>query len=558
MNVKVNNRSVSISRSKSESESESESGSGTESESEKKEKQINYLDVLKHMIPLICLLTIHNHHTTFIEMYTSIEQNKYLSNIFLEQVKSWWNKNIDLKNLKEFITIYIKYMSTNKEINQIITTVKELFTKAKHNYNDLSSLIDTYLIPQEIERKDNAEFSTPFKLRQEMIDKIPPEFWSNPNHKIFEPCSGKGGFLVDILNRFDNGLKDIILDSEERFKHIVEKCIYFSDINSTNIYVCKLLLNPNKKYTLNFNEGDTLDCDIQKKWNITHFDAIIGNPPFQNKQISKGKRGGGDLLWNKFVIKSLKEIKDNSYLVFVHPSGWRKPESENSKYNGLYKLMTNENQMLYLEIHSTDDGMKVFKCGTRYDWYIIQKTKAVKPTIVKDEDGKLLEIDTSKWPFLPNKMFTPIFKCLSTTSNDTASNCKIIFSRSNYGSDKKWVQSDKTDEYKYPLIHSTPQKGVRYMYSSKNNNGHFGVPKVIFGESGIYNSIIDFKGEYGMTQGTMAIPIESEKEGKDIKLCIESATFKEMMNACSWSNFRIDWRLFTYFKKNFWLSIDTK
>jgi hypothetical protein len=539
------------------SESESDNNSETEGESENKVKQVNYMQILKHMIPLICLLTIHTNEITFIEMYTRLEQNQSLCNIFLEQVKSWWNKNIDLKMIKQFITIYIKYMSSNKEINQIITTIKELFIKAKHNYNELSSLIDTYLIPQEIEKKDNAEFSTPYKLRQDMINKIPTEFWSNPNHKVFEPCSGKGGFLVDILNRFDHGLKDIITDSEERYKHIVENCIYFSDINATNIYVCKLLLNPNEKYTLHYNEGDTLNCDITKKWNLTHFDAIIGNPPFQNKQISKGKRGGGDLLWNKFVVKSLQETKENGYLVFVHPSGWRKPESENSKYNGLYKLMTNDNQMLYLEIHSTEDGIKVFKCGTRYDWYIIQKVQRFKNTIVKDEDGKVIEIDTAKWAFLPNKMFDTIYKCLSTNPNDTALRCNILFSRSNYGSDKKWVQATKNTEFKYPLIHSTPQKGVRYLYSSKNTNGHFGVPKVIFGETGIYNSIIDFKGEYGMTQGTMGIPIESEKEGNDIKLCIESEIFKQMMNACSWSNYRIDWRLFTYFKKNFWVSINT-
>jgi len=46
-----------------------------------------------------------------------------------------------------------------------------------------SKLIDKYFIPQELEKKSNAEVSTPFKLRQEMLDKIPVEFWTSWNIK---------------------------------------------------------------------------------------------------------------------------------------------------------------------------------------------------------------------------------------------------------------------------------------------------------------------------------------------------------------------------------------
>ena len=66
---------------------------------------------------------------------------------------------------------------------------------------ELSIMIDKYLIPQELEKKNNAEVSTPFKLRQEMLDKVPVEFWTSKK-KVFELCSGKGGFIVDIIDRF--------------------------------------------------------------------------------------------------------------------------------------------------------------------------------------------------------------------------------------------------------------------------------------------------------------------------------------------------------------------
>ena len=39
-----------------------------------------------------------------------------------------------------------------------------------------------------------------------MLDKIPVEFWTSIK-KVFEPCTGKGGFIIDIIDRFMNGLE---------------------------------------------------------------------------------------------------------------------------------------------------------------------------------------------------------------------------------------------------------------------------------------------------------------------------------------------------------------
>jgi hypothetical protein len=124
----------------------------------------------------------------------------------LDQIQSWWGKKIDKQILEQIILIYMKYSSDDKETKQIIRTVKELFVKSKNNRKQLSKQIDTYLIPQELEKKKNAEVSTPYKLRQEMLDKIPTKFWTK-KQKVFEPCSGKGGFLIDIVEKFMEGLK---------------------------------------------------------------------------------------------------------------------------------------------------------------------------------------------------------------------------------------------------------------------------------------------------------------------------------------------------------------
>ena len=176
--------------------------------------------------------------------------------------------------------------------------------------------------------------------------------------------------------------------------------------------------------------------------------------------------------------------------------------------------MAHTNQLIYLEIHDTKDGMKIFNAGTRFDWYVLQKKKQYKNTIIKGDDNQLYDLDLSKWYFLPNSKFDIIKKMLATCDEEK---CEIIYGVSNYETRKKWVNTKQTDEFKYELIHSTPKNGIRYMYSNCNDKGHFGISKIIFGESGIYNSIIDIKGIYGMTQGAMAIKINDLEEGDEIK-----------------------------------------
>ena len=519
--------------------------SETSNEDEKEEKQINYMDILKHIIPLICLLTIHDKETSFVEMFELIEKNKYVYNILIDQTKSWWGKSIDSKIIKKFINVYIKYMKDDKETNQIIRTVKELFMKNIKNNKELSYLIDKYLIPQELEKKSNAEVSTPFKLRQEMLDKIPVEFWTSIK-KVFEPCAGKGGFIVDIIDRFMNGLEEAIPDEKKRYKTIVEECLYFSDINSTNIFICKLLIDPYNEYKLIYNEGNTLELDIKEKWDIDGFDAIIGNPPYN----SSGNTGTGNTIWQDFTKVSLnKLLQNNGYLLYVHPPGWRKPNTERGKFYGLYKLMTQENQMIYLSIHGIKDGQKTFNCGTRYDWYIIQHTCKYTTTIVNDEKNNNIVIEMNNFDWLPNYNIDTIQNILAQENEEK---CNIIQSMSSYEPRKKWMSKLKTNEFKYPCIHSTPKKGPIYKYSKINNKGHFGVSKVIFGDSGINEPIIDIKGSYGMTQHAMGIEIVNESEAKQLSKALTSEKMKILIDSCLFSSYAIDWNIFKDLKKNFW------
>ena len=382
----------------------------------------------------------------------------------------------------------------------------------------------------------NAEISTPYDLRKDMLDKIPVNFWKLPQ-KIFEPCCGKCGFIIDIINKFMNGLKDFEPNEKKRYKLIVEECLYYSDINNFNIYISKLLLNPYNEYNLNFNEGDTLKLDIKMKWGINGFDAIIGNPPYNDASGNKGK---GHNIWVNFVEKSLKEwLNIDGYLLFVHPSSWRQNN------NSLQTLMK-EKQIIYLEIHNIDDGIKTFKCSTRYDWYLLKNNKYEYKTIIKTEDGKIEEENLLEWEYIPNMCFTE----LKEISNKKDEKLDIHNYRSNYGADKKWVNKIKNKEFIYPVVYSINKNNeLSLYYSNTNQNGHFNKSKFIFSNgAGFYK---DNDGEYGLTQWAYCIydiPQNLEK----IEKAFRSSKFNKIKKAIQLDSSSYNIKVMKTFNKDFY------
>ena len=427
-------------------------------------------------------------------------------------------------------------MKDNKETNQIIRTVKELFVKNINNSKQLGELIDKYLIPQELEKKSNAEVSTPHKLRQEMLDKIPVEFWTSVK-KVFEPCAGKGGFIVDIIDRFMIGLKNIIPDEKERYKIIVEECLYFSDINPTNIFICKLLIDPYNEYRLNYNEGNTLELDIKEKWGIDGFDAVIGNPPYNDNSGNKGK---GHTLWDKFTLVSIKTwLKTNGCLLYVHPRNWRQI---NHKILQLFKKY----QLHYLEIHNVEDGIKTFKCSTTYDWYLLEKKVKYTHSKIKDEENKINNIDINMWSFIPNKMFDKIQKITGSDKNTL----DVNYYRSNYGADKKWVSKINNNEFKYPVVYTINKSNVLSLrYSNTNKNGMFNKSKFIFSNgAGFY---CDKNGDYGLTQWSYCI-YDNKDVLQNIEKAFRSNEFQKIIESIKLDSSNYNINVMKLFKKDFW------
>jgi len=288
---------------------------------------------------------------------------------------------------------------------------------------------------------------------------------------------------------------------------------------------------------------------LKEKKEGRKFDVVVGNPPYQvNSKIESknGSKGSRNTIWEKFVSKSIEVCKENGYVSLVHPPRWRKPQDNTGK------LLKSKN-LLYLEMHNKNDGMKTFGCMTRYDWYILINSSYDHKTTVKDENGNISNINLDDFPFLSHFDFGRLQNLLPKNGEER---CGVLFSRSSYGSDKAWMSEEQIEEFKYPCIHSTTKDKIRYWYSSHRNNGHFGVAKVVFGDNGgdtgIANAILDMEGKYGITQHAIGIKIDSKEEGENIIKAIESAEFTKIINGCNWGGFQIDWRMFALFKKDFW------
>ena len=81
-----------------------------------------------------------------------------------------------------------------------------------------------------------------------MINVLPADFWNEPR-TIFEPCCGKGNFVLGIFDKLYFGLENLYPNKVERCNIIMNKCLYFADISPLNVFITtKILKNHIKHY----------------------------------------------------------------------------------------------------------------------------------------------------------------------------------------------------------------------------------------------------------------------------------------------------------------------
>jgi hypothetical protein len=489
------------------------------------------------LFPLLALISRTYKIFDFKEIFTS-EKTKILIISLLKNKKIELNKD----NYISIVNIMKHIIDNNAEI---VNNIREIYSIAPAY--KLRGLIEKHFIPTQEEKKGNAEYPTPVKLVDEMLNTIPVEFWKKPQ-KVFEPCCGKGNFVLGIFDRFYKGLEEMYPDEIERCRVIMTECIYYADLTALNVFITTEIMKCHVQsycgldeldFEFNNYTGDTLELNIEEMWNIVRFTAIIGNPPYNDDSGNKGK---GHTLWTIFVEKSLKEwLLQNGYLLFVNPSLWRQTD------HPLQTIMK-QYQIEYLEIHDEADGVKIFNCNTRYDWYLINKVPYFKNTKIKTQTGELVFKYLNKMNFIPNYNYDLIDKL--TESNDKVD---MLYSRSDYASDKKWTKKINDTEYKYPVVYSVNRKHqATFIWSNINTKeGHYKKSKVIFG-SGATGFIIDEKGDYACCEFCTGI-IDKVENLEKIKNVLDSLKFKnEVIKATSVSKAEINRKILKHFKKDFW------
>jgi site-specific DNA-methyltransferase (adenine-specific) len=265
------------------------------------------------LFPLLALISRSYKLFDFKEIFTSEKTGRLIISLLKD-------KKIELN--KDNYIIIVNIMNNIIDNNaEIVNNIREIYSIAPAN--KLRDLIEKHFIPTNDEKKQNAEVPTPVKLVDEMLNTISVEFWKTPQ-KVFEPCCGKGNFVLGIFDRFYKGLEEMYPDEIERCRIIMTECIYYADLTALNVFITTEIMKCHVQsycgldeldFEFNNYTGDTLELNIEDKWNIHLEDvSIIGNPPYSTDPSKPDTKP----LYDKFIEKYI----GGKLLLFVVPSRW--------------------------------------------------------------------------------------------------------------------------------------------------------------------------------------------------------------------------------------------
>lgn len=189
--------------------------------------------------------------------------------------------------------------------------VRNLENEVKNHIDNLDLLFyewgsNTYT------RESYADIGTPENIVKNTNSQLPKEFWKNPANIYFDPCCGKGTFLLDAFKRFSAGLKGKFRSEEERKRHIIENQLYGADIQYKNKTLTEKQICGDSEYDHNIEQANSL----KKDWNV-EFDAVVTNPPYNEK---KERTNNTSTIYPKF-IKRCEELSEK-YVCAVIPARW--------------------------------------------------------------------------------------------------------------------------------------------------------------------------------------------------------------------------------------------
>jgi hypothetical protein len=505
------------------------------------------------------------------EFKNQLENISFSYNFDLNALDNEMIRNIILKKL-ELIKFLIKNQTDKFEINNLFDNIKERMGKLKGQLNDeknafinnpdssqfcpalyvkennkVLDIIRQYLTPKKEEKKLFGEVFTPLELVCEMLSRLPPEIWKNPNLKWLDPANGIGNYPIVVYFKLMETLKNVegYSNEKKRSKHIIEKMLYMNELNPINVGVAKKLFKMiDSDATPMIMKGDFLNnTDFIKNFGEINFDIIIGNPPFNPPKTETGS--SGNAIWPNFVMKSFSLLSDKGYLCLVHPSGWKKPTEEIFKQDkfikGDYTQQIRQGQVwqvlkengVFSFIYTNDQKKKNIKEYLQHfpavDYYIYQKGDD-KKTLCDTKNVFLGEIVSSTdvkldytIKYLPNLITKQALEILHKVTSKEGDKPKF-----KTGFDPRGFKSKEKGNIKY-IYQSNTKKEPVYQYF-KEINDNVNISKVVInygsGIDGFYCSYIDKDEKIGVLHMTMYLKIDTVKEGKKIESFFNSDIVK--------------------------------
>jgi site-specific DNA-methyltransferase (adenine-specific) len=345
-----------------------------------------------------------------------------------------------------------------KSIKSLITENK--LSKVEH-LKDVIYKIREYVKVGEVEQKKYGEVMSDLdKVVKPMINELPDDYWTNPDLKILDNCNGTGPFPLLVIWKLMNGLKGIIKDEEERYKHIVENMIYVAELQPKNQFIWMCIVDPYDEYDLNVYTGSFLDSGFDKHmkevWNVDRFSLILGNPPYQKSDGGGGKGSSAIPIYNLFVEKSLK-ICDK--LLYITPSRW----FIGGKGLDTFRKMMIDNDSLKLIKHFPGNGSDLFgdsveiKGGVSY--FLIDNFYSGDVYINNSKINR--ELLKNLGIILENSKH---YKILNKIINKTESFSKLVKSRNFFG---KLIDGKKTLQNGFECIDNFKEDHLKCYVSKK-------------------------------------------------------------------------------------------
>lgn len=398
-------------------------------------------------------------------------------------------------------------MNSNKYNN--ILHMSQLQHTIDTDYNTVKNYYDTVLNKDKTLVETSNDEPTPIDCVEEMISKIPADFWKRPDIKILDPCCGCGNFPFVIYTK---------LREYHSKEHILENMLYFNDINTNRLNVLRSIFNYD---TLNVYNDDYLALEFEMR-----FDLIVANPPYA-KLLPNGKRASKNHnMIGLFIQKSFEILNKNGFILFITPDNWMSYADRNT----LIKDLTSK-QIHYINIHTAKKYFK--KIGSSFVWYLIENVEYYKDITIEGiwkKETYSGSVKSEVRRFIPLFYNSIIQSILNKTVDKKNKKFEVETSSDLHKYTKKQFISNVADDvFKYKLIH-TPKQTVWASRKHKYQDGY----KVFISTTSYYGTFVD---NCGMTQSIAFIRCDSEEQAKKISKVLNHPMYVFINNICRYGNF---------------------